>query len=477
MYGESLYEGIKPFSEKIASVAEEGSNTCIMTNLDADGLISASIISMALLRQGGRSVIRCTSDMFPADIEHIKSEAYDFYVISDLGVSLSGMLNDVLGDKWMIIDHHQPKTELTGRRAERILNSFEYGINGELEISSGGLAYILATQIEKRNWDLSGIAVVSAISDRQDKGDKRSLLGINSEIIKTAESHGLISVNLDLMFSGRETKPIHEALASTSFPYIEGLTWNMENAYAIIKNSGVRMMEDGRWRVLADIKEEEKRIVLDAVVKFASTSSKYPKEDLTEYLVGYTYTLVEEDLRSQLRDAREFSNLLNACARSGKAGVGIGICMGDRDVLLTEGEQIVESHREILSKCVYKIHIEKWRTIDDGQSIFVNAENVLSEEMLEAASALLCASPAYDRVLFIWTAVRNNMIKFSCKKFLCCKSVLHLGLIVRSCAESVGGTGDGHKESAVCRIPSDRLGEFASKIRGAVLDFNSVNSA
>lgn len=471
MYGRSLHEAVKPICEKIRSVAEDGSSTCIMTHLDADGLISASIISITLLRLGANSVIRAISDMAPDVIGQMKSEAYDFYIISDLGTDLGSMLSDALGDKWIIIDHHQfPKEELTEPCSKQILNAFKFGIDGGSEISSGGLAYTIASHIEKRNWDLSPIAIVSAISDRQDQGDKKALLGINSEIIKTAESHGLISVNLDLMFNGRETKPLHEALASTSFPYIDGITWNTKNAYSIIKNSGVKMMENGRWRVLAEIQQEEKSIILDAVVKFVATSSKYETTNLTENLVGYTYTVVDEDLRSQLRDAREFSTLLNACATAGKPGIGVGICMGDRNVSLNEAKQIADTYREILAKSISKILAEKWRTVDDGRTIFVNAENVLADEMLAAAASLLSGSPTCDRMLFVWTISKDGMYKFSCRKCLCCKSVSNLGLIVRSCAESVGGIGGGHKEAAGCKIPYGRLEDFVSSVKRTILD-------
>jgi single-stranded-DNA-specific exonuclease len=479
MYGRGLEEGVKPFCEKIRSVAEDDSNTCIMTHLDADGLISASIISMTLLRLGAKCVIRPISDLVPAVIQQMKSEAYDFYIISDLGAGLGAALNDALDDRWIIIDHHQlPDEELTGPYSAQILNAFKYSIDGGSEISSGGLAYLLANQIEKRNWDLSSIAVVSAISDNQDQGDKKSLISINSEIIKTAESHGLVTVDLDLIFTGRETKPLHEALASTSFPYIDGITWNRENAYTVIKNSGVRMMENGRWRVLAEIPQEEKSIILDAIVKFVATSSKYKTANLTENLVGYTYTMVNEDLRSQLRDAREFSTLLNACGRTGRAGIGVGICMGDRYVCLTEGEQIADTYRAILAKSISMILTEKWRTIDNGRSIFVNAENVLAEEMLGAVSSLLSGSPTLgDRVLFVWTVSTDGMHKFSCRKCIGCKSGSDLGLVVRKCAESVGGIGGGHKAAAGCKVPSSRLEDFVSCVRRAILDSKFTNSS
>lgn len=477
MYGTSLHEAVRPFCEKVRWAAEDGSSTCIMTHQDADGLISASIISMTLLRLGAKCVIRTISDMAPAVIEQMKSEAYDFYIISDLGSGLGGMLNEALGDKWIIIDHHQLSEEdLTEPCGKQILNAFKYGIDGGSEISSGGLAYIIATQIEKRNWDLSSIAVVSAISDRQDQGDKRAFVGINSEIMKTAESHGLISVNLDLMLSGRETKPLHKALASTSSPYIHGITWNTENAYSVIKNSGVRMMEGGRWRVLAEIQQEEKSIILDAIVKFVATSSKYETANLMENLVGHTYTVVEEDLRSQLRDAREFATLLNACASAGRAGIGVGICMGDRNISLNEGEQIADTYRAILAKSISNILAEKWRTIDDGRTIFVNAENAIADEMLTSASYLLSGSPTCDRMIFVWTNTRDGMHKFSCRKCMSCKSGLNLGLIVRRCAESVGGIGGGHAEAAGCKIPSGRLEEFVSKVKRIILD-SDVGSA
>src|SRR5215471_2879756 len=477
MYDARLHEAVKPFCEKLRSAAEDGCSTCIMTHQDADSLIAASIICMALLRLGAKCVIRVISDTTAAVIEQMKSEAYDFYIICELASALGGVLNEAFGDKWIIIDHHEPlKEDLAEGLGKHILNAFKYGVDGRSEVSSGGLAFIIAKQIEKRNWDLSPIALVSAISDRQDQGDKRSFVGINSEIMKIAQSHGLISVNLDLMFNGRETKPLHEALASTPYPYIHGITWNIENAYYVIKNSGVEMKENGRWRVLAETQQEEKDMILDAVVKFVAASSKYDTSNLVQNLEGNAYTLVEEDLRSQLRDAREFSTMLNACGSAGRGSVAVGICMGDRDISLNEGEQIVKTHQTTLAKCISTILAEKWRTTDDGRTIFVDAENALAENMLTSASYLLSGSPICDRVMFVWTTSRDGMHKFSCRKCDCCKSRLNLSLIVRRCAEAVGGIGYGHAEAAVCKIPPDRLEVFVSNVKRIMLDSN-VSSA
>src|SRR3712207_8740828 len=47
----------------------------------------------------------------------------------------------------------------------------------------------------------------------------------SAEILKTAQSLGIVTVDLDIILSGRETSPVHEALAYSLFHYIEGLTW------------------------------------------------------------------------------------------------------------------------------------------------------------------------------------------------------------------------------------------------------------
>src|SRR6185295_8849870 len=122
--------------------------------------------------------------------------------------------------------------------------------------------YMVASALDKKNRDLSCVAVVSAVADRQDQGEKKSFVGLNTEILKTAQSLGLVSVDLDIMLTWRETRPLHEALAHTSYPYSDGLTWNKEACHALLKNAGIQLTDNGRWRVLAEISQEEKSAVL-----------------------------------------------------------------------------------------------------------------------------------------------------------------------------------------------------------------------
>jgi single-stranded-DNA-specific exonuclease len=465
-----LAEALKPFSEKIRTAAERGDEISVITHLDADGITSGSIMATALARLGARYSVRTVSDMSAGVIEKLKAENRDFYIITDLGGGWAAEFRKALGDKWVVVDHHQiPEQEILTDDSGQILNAWKYGIDGGIEIPAGGMAYMVATALDRKNQDLSCIAVVSAVGDRQDQGDKKSFIGLNSEILKTAQSLGLVKVDLDIMLTGRETRPLHEALAYTSFPYIDGLTWNRESCYMLLKNAGIKLKDGGRWRVPAEFSQEEKSAVLDAIAKFVATSSK--ATGVIDDLIGYVYTLTGEDARSQLRDAREFSTMLNACGRIGKSGVGIAICMGDRSNMLSAGEAIIAEYRTTLRNYISTIFSEKWRLVDDGKNAFVNGDGLVAEDMLGAVSSLLSGSPSLGgRLLFVRTLAKDDTYKFSSRKCLGCSSQANLGLIMRHCAEGLKGAGGGHAAAAGCRIPSSALEDMMAGIRAAASD-------
>ena len=466
-----LVEALKPFCEKLRSVVENGSEIVIVTHLDGDGITSGSIVASALSRMGARYSIRAVSEMNNVVVENLKLENHDFCIITDLGGGWASYLRKALGDKWVIIDHHQiPEEEMLTDDGAQILNSWKYGIDGGRHVPAGGMAYMVASALDKKNRDLSRIAVVSAVADRQDQGDKKSFVGLNAEILKTAQLLGLVSVDLDIMLTGRETRPLHEALAYTSFPYIDGLTWNREACHTLLKNAGMKLKNDGRWRVLAEFSQEEKSAILDGIAKFVAISSKTSTSVLDD-LIGFVYTLTREDKRSQLRDAREFSTMLNACGRIGKAGVGIAICLGDRNAMLGAGEEIVTTYRTTLRNYMSTIFSEKWRLVDDGRNAFVNGDGLLAEDMLGAVSSLLSGSPSLNgRLLFVRTLTKDGTYRFSSRKCLDCLSQANLGLIMRHYAEEFEGVGGGHSAAAGCRIPSSALEDFLASLRAATSD-------
>ena len=468
-----LTDGLKHFCEKLRTNIEGGNEVTIITHLDADGITAGSIMATAFRRMGARYSVRAVNDMNSSVVENMKAEGRDFYVIADLGGGWASNLRKALDDKWVIIDHHEiTEDEILTDDGGQILNPWKFGIDGGTEVSAGGLAYLVASALDLKNRDLSAIAVVSAVADRQDQGDKRSFSGLNAEILKTAQSLGLVSADLDILLSGRETLPPHAALAYTLFHYIDGLTWKKEACYLLLKDAGIKLKDnDGRWRVLAEFSQEEKSAIVEAITKFVGGSDKRLYEILLDDLIGYVYTLTREDKRSLLRDAREFSTVLNACGRIGRAGVGIAICMGDRNTALSTGEEIVSTYNMTLRNNISTIFSEKWRLTDDGKTAFINGDGILEEAMLGAVSSLLSRSPSLrGRLLFVRTLTKDGTYKFSSRKCLDCKSQANLGMIMRQCSKALSGVGGGHSAAAGCRIPSSALEDFITGIKAETND-------
>ncbi len=444
------------FHDKVSDCIKSGKNISVITHLDCDGITSGSIVTKSLIRSGAKCTVRTVNEFNKNLVDRMKNDSREFHIITDLGGGFANELDVRLDDNWIVVDHHQiPDEEFDN---ERVINAWKYDIDGGLEISAGGMAYLVSKALHNENTDLAWIAVVAALGDRQDQGEKKSFSGINLDIASIAKKNGQVEIDLDILLVGRETRPLPDALAFTSHPFIEGLTWNRDACLSLLNSSGIKLKDGSRWRVPAELTEDEKRTLLQTISKF--TISKNATEIMDE-LVGYTYTLSGEDRRSFLRDAREFSTMLNSCGRIRKAGVGIAICMGDRTKMLEEGENILLEYRTLLRMYMNALSSERWRVVDNGKYVMVNGEGLVSENMTGAVSSLLGSSQKNTGKIIIFRTIgEDGTIKFSSRKSTGCKSEVNLGLLMRSCATKVSGVGGGHNAAAGARITKDKLDEF-----------------
>ena len=214
----SLNESLSYFKHTISDLIKSEKNISIISHLDCDGLTSASIIGKALFREGIRCTISTTNEFNNNLVDRLSNDSRDFHIITDLAGGFANALDEKLGEDWLVLDHHEiPEEEYDN---ERVINAWKFGIDGGLEICAGGMTYLASKSLNKKNEDLAAIAVISAIGDRQDKGKRKSFTGKNLDILNTAKSNGQIDVDLDLLLVGRETRPLSDALAFTSQPFI-----------------------------------------------------------------------------------------------------------------------------------------------------------------------------------------------------------------------------------------------------------------
>lgn len=469
----SLDESLSYFKDKISDCIKSKKSISVTTHIDCDGLTSGSIITKALIRAGANCTVRTSKEFSKNVLESFKTDSRDFHIVTDLGGGFGKELEKTLGDNWVVLDHHQiPDEEIDN---QNVINSWKYGIDGGVDICAGGMAYLASVFLDERNSDLSAIAVVSALGDRQDQGERKSFTGKNFEIANIAKEQGLVDIDLDLLLVGRETRPLVDALAFTSQPFIEGLTWNRDSCLSILNSSGVNLKEEGRWRVPAELNEDEKRQVIEAITKFAS--GKNTTEIMSE-LIGYTYTFPREDSRSFLRDGREFSTMLNSCGRINRSGVGMAVCMGDRNKILREAETILTDYRKMIREYMNILSNERWRISESETCVMVNGEDIVPETMTGTISSLIAGSPKNSgKIVILRTKAEENTIKFSSRKSFGCTSDINLSEIMRTGAEKFDGIGGGHNAAAGAKITKDKLDEFLNYLEVNVVNVSSSGSS
>ncbi|MDW3630006.1 MAG: hypothetical protein QOK71_01075 [Nitrososphaeraceae archaeon] len=479
MVKKELETALKFNGERIYSNIDK--DIFLISRRNCDGLVAGTIISTALLKLDTRFTFRTIDYLDPDTVARIISEDHDFNIFIDLNIEDIGKIKN-LKDKLLIIDHNNTSQNLKDCE-EYLLNPYLYGINGKNEISSGGLAYLIAEKLNKGNKKLSLLAIVSALAEKQDTGIKKSLIGLNSEIASVASSTGIVSIKTDLVFNTLGYKPIHEALAYNISPFIEGITWNKENCYKILKNSGINTHKNGKLRTFAEISEEEKNIILDAITKFIFLSSRNNSnkeiiENISSELINQLYEFVKEDNNSILHDGREFAFVINACIRNMKSELAIGICLGERNNTLRETELLTNSYKANVVNSLEKIFKEKWRLIDNGSFVFINGEGLLADDNVKEIVEILSESITFRKKwFFLRTLSNDNNYKFYSIKGNNCDLKFDIDSILKQFPDIISHVDRNIPNIYTLKVSYSKIEEFISIIRKGVSKYERESSS
>ena len=170
--------------------------------------------------------------------------------------------------------------------------------------------------------------------------------------------------------------------------------------------------------------------------------------------------------------------MLNSCGRINKAGVGIGICLGDRNKMLQEGENILKKYRKMIRDYMNILGNERWRISDYENCVMVNGEGVIPETMTGTISSLIAGSPKNSgKIVILRTNGEEGTIKFSSRKSVGCKSNVNLSELMRRGAEKFDGVGGGHNAAAGARITKDKLDEFLDYLEANVIKVQSSSNS
>ncbi|MEM4297436.1 MAG: DHH family phosphoesterase [Nitrososphaerota archaeon] len=458
-----LMDRARLVAQRIEQAVEGDRSIIVIGHLDADGITAASIVARSLKRKGGRFIIRILSDLDQDVLKGLGSSQYDLQVLCELGSGLVKEMDEFLGDDWILIDHHQ--TTEHELKHKNVFNCWQFGFDGSKDVSTAGMAYLVSSCLDRRNTDLAWLSVVGALGDRQDVGSDRSFIAINEKILQDAVRSGYVEVTTDLILSGRETKPVHEALASTTSLYIPPLSGNRDACLATVLSAGIEVKKGGRWRTLADLNDDEKKKLVETLAQHISSTP----ESRLEELVGRVYILSREDELSPIRDAREFATVLNSCGRTGRGGVGVSLCLGDRGRALDEAEEIFQEYRQKLNTYMNTILLDEKRLIENTNFTLIIGDGLVDEDMLGAVTSLLSNVPRlFGKPIFAKTLTKNGFTKFSGRVTKGVKPSINLGQIVRNAALLCGGIGGGHSTAAGAKLETARVNEFLRAIKEGI---------
>ncbi|MEM2914318.1 MAG: DHHA1 domain-containing protein, partial [Candidatus Bathyarchaeia archaeon] len=272
---------------------------------------------------------------------------------------------------------------------------------------------------------------------------------------------GYLQTETDLLFFGRETRPIHKALAYTTTPFIPGISGEEDKSLAFLMDLGIKPKEGEKWRALRDLSKEEKQKIFSALTEYFV--SKGLKIDVAMNLLGTVYILNREEPWTPLRDAREFAFLLNAKGRTGKAGLGVAICMGDRGMSLEEANKTLEEYKQTITKYLKWLG-ENPDRIEELESIYVlHGEQVIDEKVISAISSILSTSlPKIEKPLIAYSTIpEEKIIKISARTVdaMTLKG-FNIGEVLRLAAEKCSGTGGGHNIAAGAQVPYEHKAQF-----------------
>jgi len=447
----------------------------LASHIDADGLTSAAIASTALERAAIPHEVVFKKQLDDAEIASIATREFGTVLFTDFG---SGQLDCIAeheraGDfQPVIADHHQPAEAST----EFHLNPLLEGIDGASELSGAGASYVLARALAAAdgtgeppggNRDLAALAVVGAVGDMQAVDGE--LVGANRGIVEEGGAAGVLTEGTDLALYGKQTRPLPKLLEYASEVRIPGITNDEQGAVSFLEALPVDLHTDGEWRRWVDLSDDEKQTVTSALLQRAIKRGVPATK--AQRLVGTTYTLEREQPGTELRDASEFSTLLNATARYERADVGLAVCLGDRDAAFDRARTLLENHRRNLSEGLETVkrggveRAEQIQWFDAGDEI---RETIVG---IVAGMALGVDGVDPDRPIIAFARKNDEETKVSARGTgRLVGRGLDLSVVMGEASRAVGGDGGGHDVAAGATIPAGSEEAFVEQADAIVAE-------
>ena len=426
-------QGLLERARRAVTLVDGVSRIRVLCHYDPDGTTSAAILARALMRRGKRVHATMSHALDAATVDRVKAEPNELLIVSDMGSAQLDLL-EPLPFPVIVLDHHKPL-----RDSERVvhMNPHLFGVDGAREMCGATTTWTLALALDEANWDLAGVAAAGAIGDKQDLG---GFLGVNAALFAEAVDRKVLVPERRLALRDR---PLGQALALSISPFFRGIGGRPDRAETFLRSAGID--PDATLRQL----DPAQRRRLTSVLAARLVEQGAAPEAL-DVLVEDRYWIEPDQMYAQDLEA-----YVNSCDRLEQMGLGMAVCLGDRDAL-AKAETLLDQYTNRVLE-----HLRKLET--EGLFAKKHIQFFYCEEASLAGSVAGAGIQFYfdQSKPVIGLSVMEKQTKISARGT---RAQIALGVDLaaacREAAESVGGDGGGHNIASGATIPKGKEEKF-----------------
>ncbi len=400
-------------------------NPVVVHHYDADGITAGAII-FDFLKKKRKDVELLGVNKLTSDI--VKSIKDRNVVFVDLGSNCKE-INNIKGNV-VIIDHH----EINHVNVRTIFNPRMFGIDGDSELCSAMSAYYIT---KNRGY----LAIIGGIGDIQ-----YPFKGINNIIEKEIlNGKTLIKKIYDLGFYGYFSRTIFSFLYYNDSPYIKGLSFNSFGIKSLLNELKIDENES-----YGDLEENLKKKIRSKIIQHIITTGQY---NILKEIFKPIYLIQNVDKR--IKDARNFSTLLNAVGRYNRLELAIRIALLDKQAI-EEGFKILEIHKKRIKEGIRFA----MNNIQDLDSFYlVDGRKKINANVIGSVCGMLI-DEQFNKPIVGIAINEENKIKISIRANKKIVKKIDLGNIINEIKDELHILGGGHSIAAGAEIDEAQLDGF-----------------
>lgn len=465
MSGSALRELVSHSRIFVEQVIQEKEPLLVVSHYDADGLSSASIFTQLLFRLDVPFQLVFVEQTYPETLELLPFKDYKFVAFLDLGSGYKNYIRNFTQERHvLIVDHHVPVTEEQWEGLVEI-NPHIIGVDASTQTSSSTISYAVFEHFLGEDASLLPVAIVGALGDRLDVGDRFSLVGLNREIVEKGKRLGIIEESISLRLFGAKKRSIVDALASTMEPYIPGLSGNPSACIRFLESIGISPRESGNARMVASLSQEEVKHLASELIKYMITQGVNVKE--AEKIFGYNYYDKREPDKSPLKDLREYAFVLNALGRLDHYGTALAINLGHRGKFMVRAEESIKEYRRLLAKQLSRILENQENLAKHGLQSIVYLIDENLPKLTGPLSSIIASefAPALRKsgktIVGVASLVNNEKYKISFRRIY---ENIDIGNLLKKYSMELGFIGGGHPAAGGALIDEKTLEKLLKKL-------------